>query len=87
MSQMFLYVALAVAPVSVVMPVLQLHLVFRYILARLLNPHHEVFGGRMMLATAFSVAGAAALSIDTDFIVASIPMPDWLAQLLRWRWP
>jgi drug/metabolite transporter (DMT)-like permease len=86
-SQMFLYVALAVAPVSVVMPVLQLHLVFRYVLARLLNPHHEVFGGRMMLATAFSVIGAAALSLDAEFIVANLAMPDWLGQFLRWRWP
>ena len=36
-SQMFLYLALAVAPVSVVMPILQLHLVFRYLFARLMN--------------------------------------------------
>jgi drug/metabolite transporter (DMT)-like permease len=86
LSQMFLYLALAVAPVSVVMPVLQLHLVFRYILARLLNPQHEVFGGRMMLATTFSIIGAAALSLDAEFVIAIVAMPDWLAHVLRWRW-
>jgi drug/metabolite transporter (DMT)-like permease len=84
-SQMFLYLALAVAPVSVVMPVLQLHLVFRYILARLVNPHHEVFGGMMMLATAISVTGAAALSLDPEFLIAHLTLPDPLIAVLRWR--
>ena len=87
MSQMFLYLALAVAPVSVVMSVLQLHLVFRYVLARLLNPQHEVFGGKMMLVTACSVVGAAALALDAEFLTANVAMPEWLANFLRWRWP
>ena len=69
-SQMFFYMALAVAPVSVVMPILQLHLVFRFLMARLMNPHHEMFGGMMMLATAISVTGAAALSLDPEFVIA-----------------
>jgi uncharacterized membrane protein len=84
-SQAFLYLALAVAPVSVVMPVLQLHLVFRYLLARLMNPHHEVFGGMMVLATALSIAGAAALSLDPDFLIANVTLPEALIALLRWR--
>ena len=84
-SQMFLYLALAVAPVSVVMPILQLHLVFRYVLARLMNPHHEVFGGMMMLATALSVAGATALSLDPEFVIANVTLPDPLIAILRWR--
>lgn len=85
-SQMFMYLALAVAPVSVVMSVLQLHLVFRYLFARLLNPHHEVFGGKMMLATALSIVGAVALSLDAEFVIANVAMPDGLAEFLRWRW-
>lgn len=84
-SQMFFYLALAVAPVSVVMPVLQLHLVFRFLLARLLNPHHEMFGGMMMVATGMSVLGAAALSVDPEFLIAQMPLPDALVGLLRWR--
>lgn len=84
-SQMFLYLALAVAPVSVVMPVLQLHLVFRYILARLVNPHHEMFGGMMMLATAISITGAAALSLDPEFLIAKLTLPEPLIAILRWR--
>ena len=84
-SQMFLYLALAVAPVSVAMPILQLHLVFRYLFARLLNPHHEMFGGMMLLATAISIIGAAALSLDPEFVIAMLSLPEALAILLRWR--
>ena len=40
----FLYSALAVAPIMLVAPLLQLSLVFRFLFALLLNPHHEVFG-------------------------------------------
>jgi drug/metabolite transporter (DMT)-like permease len=84
-SQAFLYLALVVAPVSVVMPVLQLHLLFRYLLARLLNPQHEMFGGMMMLATAVSIAGAIALSLDPDFVIANVTLPGLLVAMLRWR--
>jgi len=84
-SQAFLYLALVVAPVSVVMPVLQLHLVFRYLFARLLNPQHEVFGGMMMLATALSVSGAAALSLDPEFVIATVALPESLVAVLRWK--
>jgi drug/metabolite transporter (DMT)-like permease len=84
-SQMFMYLALVLAPVSVVMPILQIHLVFRYVIARLVNPHHEVFGGMMILATAISVTGAAALSLDPEFIIANATLPEPLIALLRWR--
>ena len=84
-SQMFLYLALAVAPVSVVMPILQLHLVFRYLLARAMNPHHEMFGGMMMIATALSILGAAALSLDPEFLIANLTLPEPLITILRWR--
>ena len=75
-SQMFFYMALVVAPVSVVMPILQLHLVFRFLMARLMNPHHEMFGGMMILATALSVVGAAALSLDPEFVIAHVTLPE-----------
>jgi hypothetical protein len=77
--------ALAIAPVSVVMPILQLHLVFRYVLARLVNPHHEMFGGMMILATAISMIGAAALSLDPEFLIAHVTLPEPVIAILRWR--
>jgi hypothetical protein len=81
-SQMFFYMALVVAPVSVVMPILQLHLIFRFLMARLLNPHHEMFGGMMILATA--------LSLDPEFVIAQFlaahaTLPESIVSILRWR--
>ena len=49
-SQMFRYMALAVAPVSVVTPIQRLSLVFRIYFGARLNPHHEVFGDRVIWA-------------------------------------
>ena len=86
-AQMFIYMAYAVAPVSVVTPVLQLHHALRLLFARLLNPHHEIFGGRMILGTALSLLGAVALSLDTEFVLARVPLPDFLAAAARWHWP
>jgi uncharacterized membrane protein len=86
LAQMFVYMAYAVAPISVVTPVLQLHHVLRVVFARLLNPQHEIFGGRMILGTGMSLLGALTLSLDTEFVLALVPLPDWLATAARWQW-
>jgi drug/metabolite transporter (DMT)-like permease len=86
-AQMFVYMAFTVAPVSVVMPVLQLHLALRLWLARLLNPQHEFFGGKMLLGTALSLAGALALSLDTELVLSLVTLPPPAAAVVRWHWP
>ncbi|MGH8639205.1 MAG: EamA family transporter [Burkholderiales bacterium] len=86
-AQMLRYMALAVAPVSVVSPIQRLSLVFRVYFARLINPQHEVFGGRVLGATALSLAGALALSVSTEVVQSLLPLPDWLVAALNWRWP
>ena len=86
-AQMFIYMAYAVAPLSVVVPVLQLHHALRLVFARLLNPHHEIFGGRMILATALSLLGAVAISLDVEHVLAFVPLPESVAALARWHWP
>lgn len=86
-AQMFAYMAYAIAPISVVVPVLQLHHVLRVVFARMLNPHHEVFGGWMILGTALSLAGAVVLSLDTELVLALVPLPDAVAEIARWHWP
>ncbi|MFA6264652.1 MAG: EamA family transporter [Pseudolabrys sp.] len=85
-SQMTRYMALAVAPVSVVSPIQRLSLVFRIYFGALLNPHHEVFGGRIIIGTVISLLGAVALSVSVDGIVQSLPLPAPLAGLLAWNW-
>jgi drug/metabolite transporter (DMT)-like permease len=86
-AQMFIYMAYAVAPLSVVTPVLQLHHLLRLVFSRLLNPHHEIFGGRMILATVLSLLGAVALALDVEHVVAFVPLPESVAAFARWHWP
>ena len=86
-AQMFIYMAYAIAPISVVTPILQLHLALRLVFARVLNPHHEIFGGRMVLGTFLSLLGAVALSLDIEHVLALLPLPPEIAAFARWHWP
>jgi drug/metabolite transporter (DMT)-like permease len=86
-AQMFIYMAYAIAPISVVTPILQLHLALRLVFARVLNPHHEIFGGRMVLGTFLSLLGAVALSLDIEHVLALVPLPPAIAAFARWHWP
>jgi uncharacterized membrane protein len=79
----FLYSALAVAPIMLVAPLLQLSLVFRFLFSLLLNPHHEVFGLVVVLGTVVSIIGACAIAIDTQVILHALSIPDPLAGFLR----
>ena len=86
-AQMLRYMALAIAPVTVVTPIQRLSLLFRLWFSRLINPQHEVFGGRMIAATFLSLAGALTLSVSTEVVQSLLPLPDWAARVLNWRWP
>jgi drug/metabolite transporter (DMT)-like permease len=86
-SQMFLYMAMSIAPVTVVSPINRLSILFRLFFSRLLNPQHEVFGGGVVLATVVSLAGAVLLSLSTDLVQSVLPLPEDVATLLNWRWP
>lgn len=86
-AQMLRYMALAIAPVSVVTPIQRLSLVFRIYFGRLINPQHEVFGGRIIAATVVSLAGALALSVSTELVQSLLPLPDWARAALNWQWP
>ena len=44
-SQMFLYMAVSLAPLTIVTPINRLSLLFRLYFGRLINPQHEMFGG------------------------------------------
>jgi len=63
-SQIFVYMALAIAPASVVIPIQRTSLVMRVWLARVLNPELESFDGPVLLATVVSLIGAVALAAD-----------------------
>jgi uncharacterized membrane protein len=86
-SQMFRYMALAIAPVSVVSPIQRLSLVFRIYFAWVINPHHEVFGRRVIWGSVLSLAGAITLSVSADGVSHLIPLPAVIISALTWHWP
>jgi drug/metabolite transporter (DMT)-like permease len=83
LSQIFAYMAVAVAPVTLTAPILALANVFRIHLSRWLNPEHEVFGPDVIWATAISFVGVLALSASADIL----PLPASWAAFLSWHWP
>jgi len=87
LSQMFRYMALAIAPVTVVTPIQRLSIVFRLVFSWLLNREHEVFGGRVVVGIVVSLIGAAALSVSTEFVLATVPLPNFMVEIARWQWP
>jgi uncharacterized membrane protein len=87
LSQMFLYMAMSVAPVTVVSPINRLSILFRLYFSRWLNPKHEVFGGSVLVGTIVSLAGAVALSLSTEMVQSLLPLPPEIIALLQWHWP
>ena len=83
LSQVFAYMAVALAPVTLTAPIIALANVFRIHLSRWLNPEHEVFGPDVIWATAISFVGVLALSASADML----PLPASWAAFLRWQWP
>jgi uncharacterized membrane protein len=85
LAQGFLYSAVAVAPIMLVVPLQQSSFVFRLIFSRLLNPAHEVFGLRVIIGAILSIVGACTVSIDSSLILNTLGAPGDLARLLQWR--
>jgi drug/metabolite transporter (DMT)-like permease len=84
-AQGLFYSAVAVAPIMLVVPLLQLSLIFRLIFAWQLNRDHEIFDALVIIGSAISIAGACAISVDTNLILDTFGVPQSLAHLLRWR--
>lgn len=83
-AQMFSYLALAIAPVTVVVPIQRLSLVFRIALSTLLNRDFEVFNTCVVAGMVVSLIGALALTLSIDVVADLLPLPGWV---LDWRWP
>jgi drug/metabolite transporter (DMT)-like permease len=83
LSQIFVYMAVAVAPITLIAPIVALANVFRLHLSRRLNPEHEVFGPDVVWATAITFVGVLALSASADVL----PLPASWRGFLGWRWP
>jgi drug/metabolite transporter (DMT)-like permease len=84
-AQGFFFAAVAVAPVMLVMPLLQLSLAFRMLFSTWLNPNHEIVGPLVFAGVIISVLGALMVSVDSTLIVNTLAIPESLARVLLWR--
>jgi len=84
-SQAFVYASLAVAPLMVVTPILQLSLVFRLFLSQAINREHEVMNTAVIVGAFTAVLGSLLVSIDTDMLTTQLALPSALGDFLRHR--
>ena len=84
-SQAFVYASLAVAPLMVVTPILQLSLVFRLFLSQLINREHEVMNTAVVIGAFTAVLGSLLVSLDTDELTKLLDLPLSLADFLHYR--
>lgn len=86
LSQMFRYLALAVAPVAVVVPIQRLSVVFRILFNAIINRDHEALDGWVIFSILLAVLGAVALTVDTPLLLSYLEVPgsaaEWLARPL-----
>jgi len=84
-AQGLFYSALAIAPIMLVAPLMQLSLIFRFGFANTLTPHHELFGWHVIIGSALSILGACLVSVDTDLVLHALHLPAPIDALLSWR--
>ena len=85
LSQLFRYMALVVAPVSLVVPIQRLSVIFRLIFNAVLNRRDERLDRLVILGIMLSVIGAAALGVETEVAVVWLDLGPTISDLLRWR--
>jgi drug/metabolite transporter (DMT)-like permease len=84
-SQAFVYASLAVAPLMVVTPILQLSLVFRLFLSQWINREHEIMNAAVLVGALTAVLGSILVSFDTDDLMRLLGLRPSLADFLRYR--
>ena len=84
-SQAFVYASLAVSPLTVVTPILQLSLVFRLFLSQLINRDQEVMNAAVIIGAFTAVLGSILVSLQTDELTTLLQLPSWFADFLQYR--
>lgn len=86
-SHMFRFMALSVAPITVVAPIQRSASLFKVLFNWVLNRRHEVFERRLLAGILVSVLGGVTLTLSTDFVVSQFPLPDFIIEIIGWTWP
>ena len=84
-SQALVYASLAIAPLMVVTPILQLSLVFRLFLSQLINRDHEVMNTAVFVGALTAVVGSILVSITTSALTTLLSLPLPVAEFLSYR--
>jgi len=86
-SQMLRFMALAVAPVSVVSPIIQTYGIFRTLFGWFINQEHEIFDAWILTSVGVTILGAVVLTMSVDTVFELMNLPEGLAAFLRLSWP
>jgi drug/metabolite transporter (DMT)-like permease len=86
-SQMFRYLALSVAPVTVTQPIQATSLIWRMVFGYFINREHEAFDRFVLIGLCLSFAGAFALAISDGMVLSYFDAPAWMIELSHWKWP
>ncbi len=81
-SQLLRYLALAVAPISVVVPIQRLSVVFRLLFNAIINRQYEIFDRWIVISILLAVLGAVALAAETKQLLGWLSVPGAMAQSL-----
>ena len=84
-SQVFRYTAFALAPVSVVVPIQRLSVIFRLLFNWYLNRQYERIETKIVTGIILSVFGAAALGVDTTIALNWLDPNPVIYSILNWR--
>jgi uncharacterized membrane protein len=87
LSQMFRYLALAFAPVSVVQPIQRLSNLFRMYFSSLLSRDYEILDDKIIVGSVISLVGALLLSLSIDSMLSALPLPAAIADFARLQFP
>jgi drug/metabolite transporter (DMT)-like permease len=86
-SQMFRYLALSLAPVTVVQPIQSTSLIWRMVFGYFINREHEQFDRYVLIGLCLSFTGAFALAMSDNLILSYFDAPAWLIEWSKWTWP
>lgn len=86
-SQMLRYLALSMAPVSVVTPIQSTSAIFRVLFGWVINRNTEVFGAWVFIGVLVSMTGVVLLSLSTSVVAAYLTLPPVFIEWLSVSWP
>lgn len=86
-SQFFRYLALGIAPVTVVQPIQSLSLIFRTIFGYFLSREYERLDRGVYYGLALAFTGAVVLGVGDEAVRHFLTLPPWLAAVAGWTWP